>query len=85
MIAKVNAGTLTLTLDSADSIFSFLVAYSDIILACKETTRLKNLDTRLNELSGFINLLGTIGWAFAEEMWISPGGGDALYTAIMNT
>ena len=54
-------------------------------MACKESARLKNLDTRLTELSGVINLFATVGWAVVDQLYINPSGTNALYNAIMNS
>ena len=57
---------------------AFLVEVSDEIVACKESVKLKQLDTRLSSFSGFFNLAFTVGWAFYE------GSNNDLYSSIMN-
>lgn len=56
---------------------ALLIELSDQMVACKESVKLKQLDTRLSSFSGFFNLAFTVGWAFLDS------GNSELYKSIM--
>lgn len=53
------------------------VEISDQLVACKDSVKLKQLDTRLSSFAGFFNLAFTIGYSFIE------GSNNDLYASIM--
>ena len=46
---------------------ALMVEMSDQMVACKDSVKLKQLDSRLSTFSGFFNLLFTVGYAFIEK------------------
>ena len=50
---------------------------SDMMVACQDSVKLKQLDTRLSSFSGFFNLVFTIGWAFIDK------ANSNLYSSMM--
>jgi hypothetical protein len=57
---------------------ALLIEMSDEMVACKESVRLKQLDTRLSSFSGLFNLVFTVGWAFYEN------SSNDLYNSIIS-
>jgi hypothetical protein len=56
---------------------ALLIELSDQMVACKDSVKLKQLDTRLSSFSGFFNLAFTVGYAFLDS------SNSDLYAAIM--
>ena len=54
---------------------ALFVEMSDEMVACKDSVKIKQLDTRLSSFSGFFNLAFTIGYSFIEK--------NDLYNAII--
>jgi hypothetical protein len=56
---------------------ALLIELSDQMVACKDSVKLKQLDTRLSSFSGFFNLAFTVGYAFIDS------SNSDLYASIM--
>jgi hypothetical protein len=57
---------------------ALMVEMSDQMVACKDSVKIKQLDTRLSSFAGFFNLLFTVGWSFIER------DNNKLYVSMMN-
>ena len=78
---RANTGTDSVLQGFQNGMY-FVVAYSDQMIACKDSAKIKNLDTRLNELSGAFNMVGTAAWAVVAKQSFNQQ--SPLYDAFVN-